>query len=413
MQKDLIKLGYSSESNSGKRKREQSKLLPDKGVFGANAVVGNGKHKGYSYVTSQAVTDNIIAKKQTEYAPLFDMGDSSTVEAEIRGTLENNKGKRINLTPIQAKLVTALAMVVDTQLENETLNTYIDDLPKRFLPILRKKQNLPKSNNHTVIVSALELAKLIYGSKGGKQVDNIRRGLYELSSMIQNFEIKVPEGGKVTVRMPFVTFGKEVTYTAESGETIQNAFELILGDVFLYKIKTEYSLAPVTLLNLWNSTGNDTPLFSMLLFLLQHRRGVHIKDAHETAERTEGQLRKEKKTPGEIARLVDEAKTAKLTYSESITSILSRLADNYTQIKNGKQYIRKERLVKDLKRASEDLIKVGIIKQYYERQNAQGETICCFVFNENWLQGERAKIQATEQGDDVQEAEFLEIISPC
>ena len=40
---------------------------------------------------------------------------------------------------------------------------------------------------------------------------------------------------------------------------------------------------------------------------------------------------------------------------------------------------------KDLKQATDALIKIGIISEYYESLGSSGDKVCNFVINDKWL----------------------------
>ena len=90
------------------------------------------QHKGFSYKTSASLVGNIIAKK--EQRDLFSEIDSEGKLAVTETSKEytDRKGKRVNLSPIQAKVVTALAQVVDTLLDKDGVKEYVKSLPSKI-----------------------------------------------------------------------------------------------------------------------------------------------------------------------------------------------------------------------------------------------------------------------------------------
>ena len=305
-------------------------------------------------------------------------------------------GKNVNLTPIQLKLVTAFAQVIDTIHEKEEIKEYIRQLPFRIEDRQRgedgRSTRLP--NSVRSVIDIPELTKRVYSSEriGGKQTDKVRDEIRKLSELTQVFKFKDERGGTLTIEAPLITLGKRVKYETKEGVVKLNKVEIYFEDVFVYDINSRYSLSPVTLLKLWNDTGVQTELFTMLLFLLQSVRGNFIAHANRIAADREKELRKAKKDKAEIEREVEALRRSSLTYKESVTSILERLGtDKY---KDKGKYLRLNVINRDLKQATDALKKMGIISDFYESSGSTGDRVCNFVINDKWLADEAERIKA-------------------
>lgn len=385
--------------------------------YGAKDVAGEGvEHKGFSYKTATSLIENIIAK--TEERSLF-----SEIEAEGQLAVTTSsqkyvdrKGKRVTLSPIQMKLVTAFAEVIDTIINPKNgesgYKEYVKQLPSKMEDRGRGTNGITSKlpNSVKAVIDINDLTKLMYSTNrvGGKQADKVREEIKKLSEIRQIFKFKDDRGGTLTIESPIITMGKVIKYETKNGVIKLNKVELYFEDVFVYEINDRYSLSPITLLKLWNDTGVQTELFTMLLFLLQSVRGNYITHAHRIAEAKRKELLKAKKNKEEIKAEVEALKKSKLTYKESIASILERI-DSKKYIDKGK-YLNRVKIDRDLKQATEALISMGIITEYYESIGSSGNKVCNFVINDKWLSQEAEKIKQLlpkEAADRIQEAEEI------
>ena len=386
-------------------KREERKKPSPLGAQDATA--DKTPHKGYTYKTARALIDNVIAKRQPS---LFD-----EVQAKGVASYVDQNGKPISLSPFQMKLVTAFAQVLDTQTSREDVDKSID-----FLTFEREEERVEEGKSRkngppawrekgagrvSVTVDIPALARLVYSAEkvGGKQIDKVRDEIGALSRVRQQYRLK--KGKKTLIfGTPLIHLGKSVE-VQEEGKSLLNRAEIIFEDVFVYELKDKYSLAPLTLLNLWNQTGNNSELFALLLFLLQQERGLKVKQADRAGEAVRSELKKKGVKPDEIDKQVSSARKEALTYRETFASICERLQDRatYYDEKNGKAYLRKARVTRDLFNAKEALLRTGIISEYYETVNTSREIVCNFVLNDKWLADETAKIKSSGHAEQKPE----------
>lgn len=351
-------------------------------------------HKGYSYKTSTSLIDNIIAKKElTLFSELETDGNLAITSASKEYI--NQRGKRVYLTPFQMKLVTAFAQVVDTLLEQEDIKEYVNSLPFKIEERERGEDGTTKKSPNSVkcVIDFNELTKLIYSTKriGGKQTDKVREETKALSELLQVYKFTDDRGGTLTIEAPIISLGKKIKYETKDGVLKINKVEVTFEDVFVYEINDKYSLSPITLLQLWNETGVQTELFTMLLFLLQKVRGNHITHAKKAVEERGRELRKKKVNAQDVEKELDTLRRKILTYKESITSLLERVGGN--KYKDKGKYIRLNVINKDLKQATDALLKIGIISEYYETKGVTGDKVCNFVINDMWIVEEANKIK--------------------
>lgn len=394
--------------------------MRDNGYFriGANGVTDESPHKGYSYKTATSLIENVIAKKDLSLFSELETDGVLAVTASAQKYVDR-RGKRVFLTPFQMKLVTAFAQVIDTLLEKDGVKTYIRELPFKIEDREKgrdgRSRRLP--NGIRCVIDIPELTRLMYSRNriGGKQVDKVREEITKLSELTQVFTFKDERGGKLIIEAPLITLGKRIKYETKDGVVKLNKVEVEFEDVFVYEINDRYSLSPITLLQLWNDTGVQTELFTMLLFLLQSIRGGYIKHSNAIIAARRKELKKEKREPDEIKAELAELKEATLTYKESITSILERLGtDRYKDKKGRKTYTHYAKLNQDLKQAADALLKMGIITKYYESIGSSGDRVCNFVINDRWLINEAKRIKAllppdeAKDMEDVQEEEAAE-----
>ena len=96
-----------------------------------NVTDKQSSHNGYSYKTATSLIENVIAKKeQSLFSELETEGElaiTSTSQEYV-----DRKGKRVSLSPIQMKLVTAFAQIIDTILERDGVKEYVKQLPYRI-----------------------------------------------------------------------------------------------------------------------------------------------------------------------------------------------------------------------------------------------------------------------------------------
>ena len=259
---------------------------------GANGIA-ESEHKGYSYKTATSLIENVIAKKERSLFSEMETDGQLAITSSSQEYVDR-KGKRVNLTPVQMKLVTAFAQVIDTLLERDGVKEYVKSLPSHIEDRQTgkdgRKAKLP--NSVRAVIDIPELTRLMYSTSriGGKQTDKVREEIKKLSELTQVFSFKDERGGKLIIEAPLITLGKRVKYETKDGVVKLSKVEIVFEDVFVYEINDRYSLSPITLLQLWNETGVQTELFTMLLFLLQNVRGHKIKQAKAAVAARRAQL---------------------------------------------------------------------------------------------------------------------------
>lgn len=107
---------------------------------GANRIA-ESEHRGYSYKTATSLIENVIAKKEFSLFSEIETDGQLAVTSASQEYVDR-RGKRVNLTPIQMKLVTAFYEKVK--------NLYVDYI--QFRPIEQKGE--PK--DYSGIVAAVE-----------------------------------------------------------------------------------------------------------------------------------------------------------------------------------------------------------------------------------------------------------------
>lgn len=382
--------------------------------YGAKGVTNRkDAHKGYAFKTSLSLTENIISKK--EERDLFSEMETDGELAPISASQEYTdiKGKRVNLSPFQTKLVIAFSQVVDTLLDEDGTKEYIKSLPVKIEERETEetedgKRRITKRlpNSVRAVIDIPELTRLIYSTRdiGGKQTDKVKEEINNLSQIIQVFKFKDERGGTLTIEAPLITLGKRVTYKTKSGVEKFNRIEVFFEDVFVYEINEKYSLSPITILKLWNDTGVQTELFTMLLHLLISVRGNHTKNSERIVKAKRKELLKDKREAQEIERELAELKERELTYKEGIRSLLERIDSKKYYVKG--KYLNGAKIKADLKQATDALLQMGIISKYYPSTGTTGDIVCNFVFNENWLKDEADKLKSlppSEQGESEEQ----------
>lgn len=376
--------------------------------YGANKVAGEQEaHKGFQFKTSKALIENVIQKQ--ELTLLSETAGIATVKPEV--SYVNSKGKPIDLTPFQMKLITAFAQIVDTQLDKEEVKNYIEELtPDKIQKRIENDLRGLKGRISCVVDIPL-LTKIVYSKKrvGGKQTNKVREEIINLSQVRQQYRLSDHNGGTLTLRTPLIHLGKEIEYRTGDKVVRLNKAEIIFEDIFVYDITDKYTVAPISLLSLWNETGVNTGLFAMLLFLLQEVRGNYIKHAFAAADEHRKKLNKQKLSREDLELEVAEYKRNGLTYKESFASLCERLnKDTYYQTKRGKSYLRYEKAREDLQQAQEALRQMGIISEYYESKSKDGEIMCNFVFNPDWIPDETKRLQGLLPPGEVGEVKIIE-----
>lgn len=374
--------------------------------IGGFVPLGNGekeqaKNEGYSYRTSTALIDNIISKKETTlFSEMENLPQGATpINASV--TYQNTSGKRVNLSTRQLKIVLALAQVVDAYRKREDVADYIKKLPGKI-------EYGEHSNVRTPVIATIDIngfAKHIYGAKriGTKQVDYIKKDLIDLSSMRQIFKVVDSKGTEHVFNTSAINV-KIYQATSGTGERLCTLANVEVDDIFLYNLNTDggYQLSPNTILSLWNRVGNNTDLFSTLLFLLLRVRGNKVKFANNKSKEKKKELLKEKVPVDEANKQVEEYKRSLLTYKEALPSILERLSGNaYYDTKRGKRYVKKVKLNTELKQATNDLKEMGVITDFYTTGATGGEEVCNFVLNDKWLQEEADRQRALLPPEEV------------
>lgn len=381
--------------------------------YGAKGVADKkDAHKGFSFKTSLSLIENVISKKEERdlFSEMETDGELAVTSASQEYT--DRKGKRVNLSPFQTKLVMAFSQVVDTILEEDGTKEYIKSLPVKIEERetyesedkKRLKRRLP--NSVRAVIDVPELTRLIYSTRdiGGKQTDKVKKEIKNLSEVSQVFKFRDERGGTLTIEAPLITLGKKVTYKTKSGVEKFNKIEVFFEDVFVYEINEKFSLSPITILQLWNETGVQTELFTMLLYLLIGVRGNYIKNTKKIVAARRKELLKDKREAQDIERELAELRERELTYKEGIRSLLERIDSKKYYVKG--KYLNATKIKADLTQAKDALLKMGIISKYYESTGTTGDIVCNFVFNENWLTEEADKLKSlppSEQGESEEQ----------
>lgn len=361
------------------------------------------KRQGYNFVTATALLDNVISKKEMTLFSESELPQGAT-PTDAKLDLVDKKGKSVNLSPRQLKIVLAFAQIVDSVKGSKEVADYIKGLPSK----VEWSEDIGK-NPVTATIDVIKLAKHIYGATriGSKQVDSIRDDLTALSNTSQEFRVKDSKGGTLILEAPLLTLGKRLRYETKDGVQRLNVVQITLEDIFLYNLNTTggYQLSPNTILSLWNETGANSELFSMLLFLLLRVRGNYVKRTKDAIEAKKKELRKDKVPEDEVKKQVEALRRDRLTYSETTASILERLSgEGYIQTtkgKNGKRYLKKDKLRNDLQQATDSLKEMGIITDFYTNTSGGGEELCNFVLNANWLKEQEERQRAILPPDEV------------
>lgn len=363
------------------------------------------KNEGYNYRTSTALIDNVIAKKEvTLFSEMENLPQGATpINASV--TYQTSKGKKVTLSPRQLKIVLALAQTVDAFRNKDEVAKYIKNLPNKIE--WGEGKDVPTPVRATIDLYGF--AKHIYGASriGTKQVDYVKKDLIDLSTMRQVFKVTDSKGVTHELNTSAIR-AKVYQATSGTGERLCTLASVEVEDIFLYNLNTEggYQLSPNTILSLWNETGVNTELFSMLLFLLLRVRGNKVKHANSLSSAKRKELLKLKKPIEEIKEQVEAYKRNLLTYSESTSSILERLSgEGYYQTKRGKRYIKYEKLNKELKQATDALIGMGIITDFHITGGTTGEEVCNFVLNDKWLQEQAERQKAILPPEEVKAIE--------
>ena len=195
--------------------------------LGAKEVTGEKEpHKGISFKTSTSLIENIISKKEERdlFSEVENNGELAVTSSSKEYT--DRKGKRVNLSPFQTKLVTAFAQVVDTLLEQDGTKDYIKSLPTKIEDRETgedgKKKKLP--NSIRAVIDIPELTRLMYSTDriGGKQTDKVREEVKTLSELTQVYKFKDSRGGTLTIEAPLITLGKNPPFSKKGGRCSRN-----------------------------------------------------------------------------------------------------------------------------------------------------------------------------------------------
>lgn len=358
------------------------------------------KKQGYNFVTNTALLDNVIDKKELTLFSEMEALPTGATPIDSKLDLVDKKGKRVNLTPRQLKIVLAFSQIVDSVKDSKEIADYIKGLPSKV------EWSEARRSPVSATIDIIKLAKHIYGANriGTKQVDSIRDDLTALSETLQEFKVKDSKGGTLIMESPILTLGKRLKYITKEGVQRLNVVQITLEDIFLYNLNTTggYQLSPNTILSLWNENGANSELFSVLLFLLLRVRGNYVTKARQHSEAKRKELRKDRLPEDEVSRQTEAYRRKLLTYKESIGSILERLSgEGYYQTKKGKRYIKHEKIRTDLQQATDSLKGMGIITDFYTSTSGGGGELCNFVLNPNWLKEQEERQRAKLPPEEV------------
>lgn len=371
---------------------------------GSRDVTGD-THRGRSYKTAATLLSNVVAKAQLN---LFSPENIDESFAPTYVAYEGGKKKPVVLSTLHIKMMLALAQALDTQLEREDIQKSIDYIESdghmsERIEACNQKGRLVQwsekgSGRVSVVIDIPSLTEHIHPTRArsGWKISETRDELIKLSQLRQRWLLKDKGKRRYLLEAPLIYFGKSIELLMQEGEKLSKV-EIIFEDVFIWQIKTKYTLAPLEALRLWNETGVNTELFAVLYLLLQLQRGLVLKNASTGVATLRKKLKKEKElTQEDVTNKILAYKDDALFYKESFASICDRLKgrDSYYRVKNGREYIRLDKVKRELAQAVEALQHTGIITRYEESKAADGGILCAFRINESWLSEEAENLDA-------------------
>jgi len=299
----------------------------------------------------------------------------------------------------QMKAILIFAEVVDNVRNggNEVIDEYVRTLPDRIQWGEGKRGGSMAPLRGTVYINefARELTGTMSGNLNSKQIADAEEVLKSLQSLRITQDIKLSDGGTLTVSDPVLILGKTYTRKNKKDVVINSAYDIErFGDVFFYGLDLfgGYQIAPRTLLQRWNTVKEDSGLFGTTLFLLIRLFGTYVKHACDTADKKRKELNSKKLPPEEIKKEVESVFREALTYREGVPSLLDRVDNKLTfyKVVKGNKYLRKDKIQSYLDKTKEGLLKVGIVSEVYF---TQGGMMCNFVFNPQWRVEEKKRLK--------------------
>lgn len=349
-----------------------------------------------SYRLTTALLDSVIGKKESTLFSEQEHLPEGMIASYEPLTFKDEKGKTTTPTALQMKAYLVLSEFVDSMREEEKVKEYINNLPERMKwdnEEEKRKRAAPLQG----VINVREFARQVAGTPkvGTKHIEITERLLKELEETYISQEVKLQNGDRLTLDTPIVKLGRRVKKRAKNGKETDNWREiLVFGDVFFFGLDMAggYQIAPTTILQLWNTAGNNTELFGVVFFLLLRMRGNFVSHAQEKAAQARKELLKEKRDIEEVDKREKAALREALTYRESVASLLERVSNRETFYKkvNNKEYLRKDKVKSYLEDMKNSLLAVGIVSEVYFSQEGM---MCNFVFNPDWIAEERQKLK--------------------
>lgn len=349
------------------------------------------KHSGSSYRISNALLESQNRRptlwSQEEEAEEAALLASNGASLSIKG----RDGETLKLSIRHRKILFALALFADMKRGEEDVQRCINNLPYDL-----KHSNIINSPV-TLNFNVVELARCVYGKSrvGGYEVKAIAADLEELAQTRCYFSV-TNEGETITFKDAFINY---TAVTKDKGGKIINDYsQVTLRPIFLYNLTKSggYSLAPKTVLYIWNEYLDDREITAHIFTALLRVRGMKIKAAAVKEHELQAEHRKKKISPEESAKIIRREKRKALTFQITLDTLLGSLQENKRYYKG--KTLRRDNIKADITKTQEGLKAAGIITEFWEdKATSSGCPKYNFLINENWLEDQSKRLTTGEE----------------
>lgn len=334
---------------------------PSKIENGVRGQLGNGLTQTIASARDASLFDPPeIVSRDRELQELLALRESDSYLSIDR------KNKPVILSPIQTRIMFALACALDTQ--DEEIKKKIRDPFKGGVTIKRP-----------IDISAL--STLLFGNSRFRERKKVIEELFNLSR-IRQVQILGKGQNRIKITAPFINVGETIEDLNPERAKGIDYVNVIYGGAFFFELDKRFSVISNRLFAVWRKKKYQTEMFSILLNSLLSVYWLFKAKANEAENRVKKELNKTKKVSREEYRqAIEEARQEALTYEINASSIKERLTRDYD---SKRQY--KDAFWKDLASAVEGLIEIDLLTGYtpMKKSGAKGQDKVKFHFSDSY-----------------------------
>lgn len=326
---------------------------------------------------------------------LFDNEAIARRDAELK---VERKGKPVYLTPMEHRIVYALAPYISKDMEMEDIAAKIDAY----------RRNVPNTSLISRTIPLNELSTTILNSTRARHKVEIIRNLLNVSKRWQLIYVgedrrhlkphvaPLIQISGMTLKEGTILSAEEiVVYTPEQLADMIESIDVVFGKPYFFSLDNKFAYLAPNIHEVWRESGHQTDLYAQLQSTLLTNYYICRKAAGANEARAKKLLNKTQRvTQAEYKRQLQAAREEALCYELNVSTIKAKVVTDYDSTR-----FYKHKFWKDLDNAAEGFIKLDLIKDLrtpeevkegkpvrgYDRvKGAKGQEIVIFHYSDTY-----------------------------